>query len=75
MHFVLTCVHLRYIERLYMSRLGRKRLSVDLPEATHKKLMECAEKQGQTITVYVTRAIWEKIKREFGEKEMLKALK
>lgn len=58
-----------------MNRPGRKRLSIDLPEATHNKLMECADKQGQTITVYVTRAIWEKIKREYGDKELIKAIK
>lgn len=58
-----------------MSRSGRKRLAVDLQIATFDKLKECADKQGQTITVYVTRAIWEKIKREYGEKELLKVLK
>lgn len=58
-----------------MGRTGRKRLSVDIPEGTHHKLKECADRAGQTITIYVIRAILEKIKREYGDKELIKALK
>jgi predicted HicB family RNase H-like nuclease len=38
-------------------RAGRKRLSVDIPEELHKKLVFMAKRRNCTITKYVIRAI------------------
>lgn len=45
-------------------RLGRKRLSVDLPIELHKEIARLVIDRNCTITKWIIRAIIEKLKRE-----------
>jgi len=47
-----------------MSRMYRKRLSVDIPEKLHAELVRMAEKRNITITMYVLRALVQRIRQE-----------
>lgn len=47
-----------------MSRMYRKRLSVDMPEKLHIELTRMAKKHNITITMYVLRAIVQRIRQE-----------
>ena len=49
-----------------MSRPGRKRLGVDLPEGIHRYIKDCAKKHNCSLTKYVIRVLVGQIKQEKG---------
>lgn len=45
-------------------RKGRKRLAMDIDENLHQKVKEFAKMRNITVTLWVTRAIYQKVKWE-----------
>jgi len=55
-----------------MSRQGRKRLGIDLPEVVHKAVHKRAHENYTTVTKFVTRVLIEYLKRTEGFDPSLK---
>lgn len=47
-----------------MSRLGRKRLAIDIPEKMHKDIKLCAKIRNITMTKWIIRALYARLKNE-----------
>lgn len=45
-------------------RIGRKRLAVDIPEVLHAKIAQQARQRNITITKWIVRATWARIRWE-----------
>lgn len=51
------------------SRVGRKRISLDIPTPLHNMLLEGAQQSNCTITMYVIRSLRDRLKMEGIENE------
>ena len=51
-------------------RPGRKRISLDIPTVLHNMLLDAADINNCTITMYVIRALRERLRREGIEDEI-----